>query len=177
MNGELCKQILKDCGKTVASKSELDTLREVQKRFDAANAGMTTFNRHNAHAEWVGSKADLVNAVQTGTVPQGQSRTLQDWENDYRQKTDACREAMRLLCTEALPLCMKIRDRFCAIASDYGAKALLAEKSAHDQFGIPHRPSPLVDAFSRAAQFAISCCPSAPASYYSPRTMLPYLDI
>ena len=178
MTDALCKAILKESGKKIASSGEMDTLRDAQKQYDAALNALTMFNRGNAHKDWAAHKVDLVLAIKDGgNVRDLDAFTSEQFQQQYAVKSEAAREKMRQVCQEILPLCDRICEKFIVIATDFAQSAAAAELEAHTKFGIAHRPSALVVAFGKAAEYARNRCPKSMYAAYSPRQLLPYLEI
>jgi hypothetical protein len=174
----LCKAILKESGETIASKSELAELRKAQADYEIALNGLMQYGRQAATEDWIAHRAAHVAEVREGgRLRDMDALTREQFELSYRIKSEACHEKMREVCQRVLPLADTICQRFQKIATKAAEKSAAEELFQHNRFGIAHKPSSLVVAFGKAAEFARARCPKSMYAAYSPRQLLPYLEI
>jgi hypothetical protein len=177
MTEQILKAILMQSGKTIVSKSEMETLRQVQKDFEFAANGLTQYNRQAASEDWVRHKEEHVSEVrENGRLRELPALTRSEFESSYAIKSEAHREKQRQLCQSILPLATAISERFVKVAEAAAAEIAEKESKLHELYGIPREPSRLVIAFSKAALMAKARVPQSYYAAFGPKAMLPYLD-
>ncbi len=123
----LMKAIAEKTGDRLASKAELETLRQLQADWLRARDTMHHHTDAAAKTEWLNQRAELAAAIRRGEAADLDAFSLAGFAEDYAEKMAAAKEAQRTICREALPLAQSISERFVESATNLAREIEAAE--------------------------------------------------
>ena len=170
----LARTIASKADKPLATKSELADLARLQKEHETASAASLKYVPINAKQAWLDHEKTLVQSIRTGTTDAHDGWSRQDWEDDFRRKQIAAKQAACDVAAEAAPVARAIAAKFSTLANNFADEIEVREKADGAKFGLPFSPSATVQALRNCGATAMQRCGGGNSS---PRAMLPYLSI
>ena len=170
---QLARTIASKADKPLATKSELADLARLQKEHDTASQASLKYVPINAKQAWLDHEKTLVQSIRTGTTDEKDGWSRQDFEDDFRRKQIAAKQAACDVAAEAAPIARIIAARFSTLAGNFADAIETREKADAEKFGLIYSPSPTVCTLRDCATTAMQRCGGNAA----PKTMLPYISI
>jgi S-methylmethionine-dependent homocysteine/selenocysteine methylase len=172
-------QIIADkAEKPLATKGELDELREFQKAWTAARDCMNQHDVEGAYRAFIQHQAKLGQAVRNATIADEDGwKTRQHFEQDFAEKGAAAREQMRQISIEARPLARSLCERFCEVANQIANDVEKPEAETFAEFELNYNPSVLVLTLRKIPSLARQRIPESTYAQSSPADMLPFLTL
>lgn len=159
MNSNIFAAVAAEARRKLATKQELDTLRELQASWKWAS--------DTARSSWMDG---MLSTVLTGKLNH-------QAEEDCLNKGQSAREKMREVTAAALPVARKVASRFAEAAHRVAISVERSEVHQFSRFGVNHSPSALLQTLRKLPDQARARIPSSEWSSTSPAEMLPFLNL